>query len=325
MDHLGITIGSLSSLGVTGAIDVARWADQLGYESYWTAETVGLESFGLLSAVAAQVPHLGLATGVVPLQLRTPPLAAMAAATLQALYPDRDVILGVGVSSPVVARQWHGAGYGDRPIGQMREYLTLVRACLTGESVSFDGSYYSVRRFKLGVRLGERKPKIVVGALGERMLRLAGELADGVLLNYLPSSHVPWSVARVREGGEAAIYAYVHAGVTTRADGLDAARRDLFGYAVVDSYAHNFTLAGFGDEVAEVRARHKAGDREGAVAAVSDAMVDAIDYIGDAEGVHGFVRDYVDAGVEVPVLMPLPWGADRRAVTLATMRAAAGR
>ena len=325
MDHLGVTYASLGSLGVHGAIDVARLADGLGYGSFWVAETVGTEAFSLLSAVGAAAPGLALATGVIPVQLRTPALAAMAAATLQALYPDRDVILGVGVSSPVVARQWHGAGYGDRPIGQMREYLTLVRECLSGESVTFDGSYYSVRKFHLGVRLGQRRPKLVVAALGPRMLRLAGELADGVLLNYLPSSHVPWSVARVREGGPATVHAYVHAGVTERRLGIDAARRDLFSYIVVDSYAENFTLAGFGAEVQEVRARHRAGDRDGALAAVSDAMVDAIDFIGDATGVHGFVRDYVDAGVQVPVLMPLPWGPDRRAVTEATMRAAAGR
>jgi hypothetical protein len=157
------------------------------------------------------------------------------------------------------------------------------------------------------------------------MLALAGEVADGVLLNYLPASHVPWSVEQVRKGGDATIYAYVHAGVCAREDGIDAARRDLFSYAVVDAYAANFERAGFGDEVAEIRARHHAKDREGALAAVSDRFVDAIDVMGDAAHVEATMRSYADAGVEVPVLMPLPWGEDRMAVTEATMRAAAGR
>ncbi len=149
--------------------------------------------------------------------------------------------------------------------------------------MSFKGDFYEVNRFRLGVRLGERRPKIVVGALNPGMLRLAGELADGVLLNYLPASHVPWSVEQVREGGAATIYAYVHAGARAeRDDGIEAARRDLFSYAVVDAYARNFERAGFADEVAEIRARHAAGDREGALAAVCDRMVDAIDVMGDA-------------------------------------------
>ena len=106
-------------------------------------------------------------------------------------------------------------------------------------------------------------------------------------------------------------------------DGIDAARRDLFSYAVVDAYARSFSRAGFADEVAEIRERHAKGDREGAVAAVSDRMVDAIDVMGDGDTVRDTLRAYVDAGVEVPVLMPLPWGKDRMAVTVATMEAAA--
>jgi probable F420-dependent oxidoreductase len=324
LEHLGVTFASLPSLGVLGAMDVAATARDLGYRSFWTAETVGAEAFSLLAAAGATAPELDLGTGVLALQLRTPPLAAMGAATLQALHPDRDIYLGIGISSPVVTGQWHGAPYGDRPVARVREYVALVRACLSGEAVTFDGDFWSVKRYRLGVRLGERRPKIVIGALNERMLQLAGQVADGVLLNYIPASHVDWSVAQVRKGGDARIYAYVHAGVVAdRAGHIDAARRDLYSYAMADGYAANFTRAGYGEEITEVRERHQAGDREGAVGAISDRMVDGIDFMGSPEEVHGFVRSYVDAGVDVPVLMPLPWGSDRTAVTKATMRAAA--
>jgi alkanesulfonate monooxygenase SsuD/methylene tetrahydromethanopterin reductase-like flavin-dependent oxidoreductase (luciferase family) len=239
------------------------------------------------------------------------------------MHPEADILLGIGISSPVVTERWHGAPYGDRPLAHVREYVTLVKACLTGEKVDFDGDFYRVKGFRLGLRLGDKRPKVVVGALGPAMLRLAGELADGVLLNYLPASHVAWSVEQVRAGGDADIYAYVHAGVGDREQGIDKARRDLFSYAVVDAYATSFTRAGFGDEVTEVRARHAAGDREGALAAVSDRMCDAIDVLGSAEVVRDTFRAYVDAGVDVPVLMPLPWGGERRQVITDTMEAAA--
>src|SRR4029077_321650 len=129
--------------------------------------------------------------------------------------PERDIILGIGISSPVVTSQWHGAPYGERPVARIREYVELVRQCFSGESVSFDGDFYHCSRFRLGVRLGEKKPLIAIGALNPKMLQLAGEVADGVLLNYLPASHVPWSVEHVREGekkradgGRCAIYGY---------------------------------------------------------------------------------------------------------------------
>jgi probable F420-dependent oxidoreductase len=330
---LGVTYASLMTLGLEAGLDTARLAEQLGYGSFWTAETVGPEAFSVLAAVGSVAPGLGLGTGVLALQLRTPALVAMAGATLQALHPDRDIVLGIGISSPVVTQRWHGAPYGEHPLARVREYVTLLRLCLGGESVSFEGDFYRVSRFRLGVRLGERRPKIVVGALNPGMLRLAGEVADGVLLNYLPASHVPWSVEQVRRGvadrpadlaASPTVYAYVHAGVAARDDGLDHARRDLFSYAVVDAYAANFERAGYGDEVAEIRARHADGDREGALAAVSDRMVDGIDFMGDADGVHQVVQAYREAGVDVPVLMPLPWGPDRMGVVEATMRAAAG-
>ncbi|MCD9623563.1 LLM class F420-dependent oxidoreductase [Rhabdothermincola salaria] len=324
-DRLGLTFASFMNLGLDRAVTAAGWAGELGYSSFWTAETTGPEAFVTLTAAGAANPELDLGTGVIALQLRTPGVVAMAGASLQALHPDRDILLGIGVSSPVVTGQWHGATYGDRPLAQTREYLTLLRECLTGEPVTFEGDFYQVRKFRLGVRLGERRPKIVLAALNPAMLRLAGELADGVLLNYLPASHVPWSVEQVRAGGEATVYAYVHVGVCDRADGVELARRDLFSYAVVDAYARSFARAGFADEVDEIRERHAARDREGALAAVSDRMVDAIDVMGDAAHVHATVRAYADAGVDVPVVMPLPWGRDRMTTVRATMEAAAGR
>ena len=205
----------------------------------------------------------------------------------------------------------------------MREFATLLRACLSGEQVDFEGEFYTVSRFRLGIRLGERRPKIVVGALNEGMLRLAGEVADGVLLNYLPASHVPWSVDQVRKGGDAKIYCYVHVGVTDRNTYLPLARRDLFSYATVDSYAANFTRAGYGDAVERIRERHAARDREGALAAVSDDMVDGIDVMGDADTVTATVKAYADAGVEEPIVFPLPFGDNPTAVVDATLKAAA--
>jgi len=318
----GATVAPLQTLGAPTTIATARLAERLGYNSLWVAEANGSEAFSLLGAVSVAAPTLGLGTGVLALQLRTPPLAAMAAATLQQLAPDRDIFLGIGISSPAVAGRWHGATYGDRPLAQVREYVALVRECLSGETVSFDGDFYRVSRFRLGLKPTERKPKIIIGALNAKMLQLAGEIADGVLLNYLPASLVPWSVEQIRSGGAARVYAYVHVGVTDRDRYAEAARRDLFSYAVVDAYAANFARAGYADSVAEVRAHHGAKERDAAIAAVSDDWVDGVQIMGDAPHVARSVQAYVDAGVDTPIVFPLPWGEDRTAVVEQTLTAA---
>lgn len=322
MTDLGVTFGSLGVLGPRAVIDIAQTAQSMGYKSLWTVEATGTDAFSLLGAVSAVTPELDLATGIVPVQVRTPPLAAMSAATLQALSPDADVWLGVGVSAPGILRQ-HGAPAPDRPIARMREYVALLRECLSGESVTFEGDFWSVKRFRLAVRLGERRPKIVMAALGPQMLKLAGEVADGVLLNYIPVDHVGPSIAQVRAGGDAKIFAYVHAAVGDVERSAHSARKDLFNYAMADGYANMFRAAGFANEVDTLRERQAQRDRDGALAAISEKMIQAIDFIGSESEVTAFVQSYLDAGVEHPVLMPMPWGEDRLAVTKATMSAAA--
>ena len=161
-----------------------------------------------------------------------------------------------------------------------------------------------------------------MAALNPRMLKLAGEIADGVLLNYLPASHVATSIEQIKKGGRAKVYAYVHASVGDFELSAKSARKDLFNYAMANGYARMFSQAGFSEEVTELRERHKKKDREGALAAISPRMIQAIDFIGSETEVTEFVKTYTNAGVERPVLMPLPWGEDRRVAVDRTMKAA---
>ena len=323
MTNWGVSVAGIQTLGAPMTLNVAREAGAHGYSSVWVAEAAAAEAMSLLGAISQAAPSVALGTGVLALQLRTPPLHAMAAATLQQLAGERDIYLGIGISSPAVAGQWHGAGYGDRPIAQVREFVALLRECLSGETVSFDGDFYRVSRFRLGVRLGDRKPQIVIAALNEQMLRLAGEIADGVLLNYLPASAVPWCVEQVRKGGDARIFAYVHCGVTDRDRYAEQARKDLVNYAVVDAYANQFARSGFAGDVEAFRSLWKAKDREGAVAAIGDQWVDEVQIMGDAAHVRNAVQAYADNGVDVPLVFALPWGEDRRATISATLDACA--
>lgn len=318
---MGVTFGSLGVLGPAAAPEIARQAQAMGYASFWTVEATGTDAMTLLGAATQAAPGLEFGTGIIPAQIRTPQLTAMSSATLQSLSPDADILLGVGVSAPGILKQ-HSIEITDKPIGYMREYVTLLKEILSGESVTFEGDYFNVKRFRLGLRMPERRPKIIMAALNPQMLKLAGEIADGVLLNYIPVAEVAPSIEQVRKGGDATIYAYVHACVGDIEKNENSAQKDLFNYAMADGYANMFRRAGFESEVNELRERFANRDRDGAVAAISREMIQAIDFIGSADEVTAFMQGYIDAGVEHPVLMPMPWGEDRRAVADATMQAA---
>ena len=125
--------------------------------------------------------------------------------------------------------------------------------------------------------------------------------------------------------GNATIYANIHVGVGDREAAAPRARYDLFSYAVVDAYANSFTRAGYGDAIRAIRAAHRAGDRAGALASVPDEMVDAIDVVGDEALVRETISAYRHAGVDVPVVFPLTWGAAGPDALEATLRAAIAR
>ena len=91
--RLGVTFGSLGVLGPPAINDIGIKAQELGYRSIWTVEATGTDALTLLGSVSAVAPKLDLATGIIPIQLRTPPLTAMSAATLQALNPNVDAVL----------------------------------------------------------------------------------------------------------------------------------------------------------------------------------------------------------------------------------------
>src|SRR3546814_20957881 len=105
MERAGVTFASLMGLGPQTAVDTAKLAEEVGYSSFWTAETTGPEAFSVLAAAGAAAPSLDLGTGVLALHLRTPMVVAMADATLHAPHPPRELPLGVRHPSPVRARR----------------------------------------------------------------------------------------------------------------------------------------------------------------------------------------------------------------------------
>src|SRR5438132_6915890 len=181
---------------------VAEHAEILGYESLWIADTgAGPDAF-VVAAMAAMVTRSArIGTAVVPLYTRALPVHAAGAGSVAQLAPGR-FILGVGVSSETIVDTWGGVPF-RRPLARMRESVGVLRQMLAGERVTFDGKTVRTRSFRL-VSPPPRPVPIYVAALMPAMLELAGEIADGVILNFMPVEAVPRMLAHVRAGAERA-------------------------------------------------------------------------------------------------------------------------
>lgn len=306
--RLGLTLPLGSA---KDAVAQARAARELGYEEIWLAEVAGGDAYVIGGAVAAGAPGMRIGTAVTPLQTRTPMVHAMAAMSLSQLT-DGNFILGVGLSSPNIVRDWAGQPY-DKPLTRMREHIEVLRKMLRGEKFEYAGKTLSSKRFKLGgAPVGE--VPIYLGALNEQSLRLAGELCDGVTLNMVPEHALPQVLGAVRAGAEAAgrdpgqieVVARLH---TVLIDDPALGRqliRNVFGaYAATPGYNRAFEWMGFEQEARQIRESFAKGDRPAVAAAVTDGLCEAMAVIGNAETVRARVRAYAEQGVDVCVINPI--------------------
>jgi 5,10-methylenetetrahydromethanopterin reductase len=180
----------------------AQHAEAAGFEAVWQAESrLVREATVPLAAFGAVTERIGLGSGVVSMWVRNPAFLAATFSTLDDLAPGR-VTLGIGAWwDPLAAKV---GVRRDKPLRAMREIVTVVRALLANESVTFEGEFVHLDGVELDYVHQERRPKhvpIVIGATGLQMMRLAGEIGDGALLNYLVSpAYNEGALAALAEG-----------------------------------------------------------------------------------------------------------------------------
>ena len=324
--RLGIAIPVQHPLTVTECIQLARRAENAGYDSIWIPEVVGTDAFVLMTAMAGVTTHLRLGTAIVPILTRTPSLMAMTAASIAQLAPGR-VRVGLGISTANIIQNWHGIPY-DRPLVRLQAYVAILRKALAGERVTLDVAGYALRNFRLGLPVPPQPVPIYLAALNPRMLQLAGELADGVILNWLPEERVPWALGHLQSGVTKAgrtladldIACLVRVCVT---DEISAAhqwlRRELTGYAIVEAYRRYFQQIGFGAEAEAINAKWRVGDRSGAMAEVSEQMTDRLAVVGTADQCRAHLGQFAEAGITLPIVFPFSPHAEYQASIHSTL------
>jgi probable F420-dependent oxidoreductase len=325
--RLGIVLAGFTSAPLADFIAAAREAEARGYHTAWLGEVSGYDAIVMSTVVATHTEKLHVANGVLPVQTRTPVILGMATASLNHLAPGR-FALGLGLSSKTIVEQWHGLTFTPS-LAQIREAVEIVRTVASGERVVHEGQHYRVKGFRLTSPPPKAAVRVYLAALGPEMLELAGEIADGVLLNWIPPEAVPASIEHLKTGARKAnrtlegfeIASFVRTCVT---DDAAAARetlaRDITGYATVDVYASFFRTAGYPDEVAQVGAAWSAGDRSGAVKKVSPRMLDGLGVVGDEAFCRGRIAEFAASGLTQPVIVPFAPPAADRAALLRTLR-----
>ncbi|MCG5215732.1 LLM class F420-dependent oxidoreductase [Streptosporangium sp. KLBMP 9127] len=276
----------------------------LGYTDVWSAEVGGTDGFVPLALAGEWAPGLRLGTAIVPASTRGPALLAMSAATLADLAPER-FVLGIGSSSPAIVERWN-AGEFSKPYSRTRDTLRFLRKALAGEKVTERYETFEVKGFRLE-RAPKTPPKIVLAALRPRMLQLAASEADGAITNWL----APEDVGKIRAeiGAETELIARLFVCVSEDAEKVRAlGRRMLAAYLTVPVYAAFHDWLGRGEVLRPLHEAWAAGQRQDALKAIPDEVVDALIVHGDAATCRARIEEYVANGLTTPVLAPIPGG-----------------
>lgn len=285
----------------------AQEAEALGYTDAWSSEVDGLDAFSQLASVA-QNTTMRVGTAIVNVYTRGPATLASSAAGMNELAPGR-FVLGIGAGSQPIVEQWNDIAF-RKPRTRVRETTLFLKQALAGERVVFEGETFRVNGFRLSRPPAQQVP-IQVAALRAGMLRTAGEVADGCILNWLSAEDVKKSVAVVREGAEAAGRDPNSVEITARLfvlvdepneDADTFLRRHVNTYLNVPVYRKFQEWLGRTEALTPMWDAWASGDRKRAVAEVPPKVIDDLIVHGTPEERRAHVQRYMDAGIDTAFL-----------------------
>lgn len=276
--------------------ELAREAEDLGYSDAWTAETAGPDGLAAATAIGIVTDSMRIGCAVVPAFTRPPALIAMGALAADQASAGR-FCLGLGASSPVIVERWMGLDF-DRPLERVRETLETVRRALAGEKVSLDGATLSIGGFRLEA---PADVPIFLAALGPRMMSLAADHADGIALFLGTEAGI--RLARSRAPETELLGRFLCCPDVDPGDVRDAARWQLTPYIAVPAYNRWIAAQGYEDVARAVADAWGRGDRNAALEAVPDELVDALVLLGPSGAIKDRLTSLREAGLDTPVLM----------------------
>ncbi len=317
MTRLGIYLQDAHS--ISEAIEYAQYAESNGFEAVWQADSrLVRDAVVPMAAFAAETEKIKIGSGVVDCWTRNPARLASTFSTLDDLAPGR-IILGIGAWWDPLASK---VGIErKKPLKVMREVVTTVRALLADETVTFSGDFVQLDGVELDYVYQERRPKevpIYIGATGMKMMELTGEIADGVVLNYLVSPEYNKRAMEHLEIGASKAgrsideidrpQLVVCSLAEDRKEALDGARLMVTQY--LGQQPHIMKASGVPeellDEIGQVLTWPATHEQvEAASKLVPDEVVQMICAAGTPDEVREKVAQYMKDGCTCPILYPL--------------------
>jgi alkanesulfonate monooxygenase SsuD/methylene tetrahydromethanopterin reductase-like flavin-dependent oxidoreductase (luciferase family) len=309
MSRLGLALST--PLLHNDMVRVVQECENLELDSFWLAEGLGKDAFAQLGALAPQTSRITLGTGIINIYTRSATLVSMAAAALNDITSGR-FVLGLGTAHKRPTEERHSTPF-IMPFQRMRDYISIIRPALAGKSVTYQGKAYAVKDLKLHFPAPQGKVPIYMAVLRPGMARLAGEVADGVILHYVSKSHIKRLKEAIAEGAisagrdpsEIVVACFV---ICNASRDLQHARRQVANsvayYGSMYFYRELLRMMGFEEEANAFADAWHRNDGDSAIEAVSPRLWDELSIAAGYEDIPRKIEMLRNAGVDLPIIYP---------------------
>jgi len=310
---IGYSLGPLLSMDEVLAI--AKLADETGFvDSVWVPESWGRDTFSTLGAISQITRKIRLGSSIVNIYSRTPATVAMGAVTIDNLSNMR-TILGIGSSTPELVSGWHGMEFKE-PLGRTREFIECLRIIFSGQRVNYEGRHFKITNFRILEPLARYTLPIYLGAVNQKMIDLAYDLADGIIFYLRPIEELRKIVSNLKSRGrsnpkrqEFEIACSIICAIS-RKDPEKARKRaskTLAYYISTGRYYNNFLAKqGFESEIISITDRYKNVGLESAADSISENLLNSITISGSIDDCLNAFEKFLSTGLTLPIIQINP-------------------
>ena len=312
--RLGFSLGSL--LSVEEIFDCAKVLSKYSADSIWIPETWGMDCCSILSHVSdiAKKPNLG--SSIINIYSRSPALVAMSSATLDTISGGR-FTLGLGTSSKAIVEDWHGLEFSS-PLERMREYVEIMRLVMSGQKVTYGGKFFNLKNFGLLIKPRRTRIPIYLAAINKKMVELTWEIADGVIFYLRPLPELKLTIEKMQSKKKIDVTCQLITCVSMDSQkAIDRAKQTIAFYVSVGKIYREFLASnGFKKETTTIFDEYKKNGLKNNHEFVTDKMVHSLSVCGTPEDVRKKIPQFIEAGIDLPILQFNPVGTVKESFDL---------
>jgi len=304
--RIACSLGSL--LSIDQVLQCSEIISKTKTDAIWIPETWGMENFSMLGAVSARTNLQKIGSSIINIYSRSPTNIAMGAATVDSLSNGR-LVLGLGTSSIPIVESYHGYKF-EKPLQRMKEYLDIIRLTLSGKQINYDGEIFKLNNFTLLVKPPRKKIPIYVAAINKKMVDLAWNVGDGVIFYLRPSHEMKETISKMQSRKKIDVTCQLITCVSKDSEkAIQRAKKTVAFYISVGEIYRDFLEKnGYKSETSNIYDEFKKSGFKQNHELVTDSMLDSIAISGTQEECKTKLNDFIDIGINQPILQFNPIG-----------------